>query len=148
VPCLAHLGEVQERLGDIRAAGGDVIAVTQSRPEVLAAHLRHEPRPFPTVCDPDRAIYRYFGLERGGWGMFFTPRALRSYVRLIASGWRPRAPKPGEDVFQRGGDFVLDANRRLIYAHRSTDPGDRPPAAVLVERIQAAAGLPSRIHRQ
>lgn len=138
--CLAHLGEVQERLAEIRAAGGELIAVSQSRPEALAWLLRAEPRPFPFVGDPQRVAYRAFGLERGGWGMFFRPRALGRYLGLMLRGWRMRRPGPGEDVRQLGGDFILDRNRRLVYTHRSIGPEDRPPVGDLIERFRALSG--------
>src|SRR5436309_2474464 len=117
--CLAHLGEVQGRLADIRAAGGELVAVTQARPPVLDAYLRRHPRPFPVVADPERAAYRAFGLERGGWLMFFRPRVLARYLSLMIRGWLPRPPLAGEDVRQLGGDFVLDGQHRLVFAHRS-----------------------------
>jgi peroxiredoxin len=141
LPCLAHLGEVQERRDEIRQVGGELVAVSQGRPEVVAAHPHHSPHPFPVVGDPTRAVYRYFGLERGGWGMFFTGRALRRYLTLIVRGWRPRAPAGGEDVRQLGGDFVLDRCRRLVYAYRSADPGDRPTAEILIGQVRTAADI-------
>src|SRR5207244_2352252 len=137
--CLAHLGEVQDRLDEIRAAGGELVTVSQGRPEVVAAQLRRSPRPFPVLSDPDRAAYQAFGLERGGWRMFFKPRALARYLGLMARGWRPRLPVGGEDVRQLGGDFVLDRDRRLVFAHRSADPADRPAAGVIVEHVRAAS---------
>jgi hypothetical protein len=133
---------VQTRLGDIRAAGGELVAVCQARPAALAAHLRHEPQPFPVVGDPEQAAYRAFGLERGGWGMFFTPRALAHYLRLIVRGGRLRPLVAGEDVRQLGGDFVVGRGRRLVYAYRSADPTDRPAAEVLIEQVRAAARNP------
>src|SRR5437763_3436606 len=138
--CLAHLGEVQDRLDAIRAAGGELVAVSQGRPEVVAAQLRHTPRPFPVLSDPGRAAYKAFGLERGGWAMFLKPRALVRYLGLMARGWRPRLPVGGEDVRQLGGDFVLDRNRRLVFAHRSADPADRPAAEVVVDQVRSAPG--------
>ena len=50
----------------------------------------------------------------------------------MLKGWMPRSNE-GEDVLQLGGDFVLSGDRRLIYAHRSADPIDRPAAETLVE---------------
>ena len=41
-----------------------------------------------------------------------------------------------EDVLQLGGDFILSSDRRLVYAHRSNDPADRPTARDLVKQIQ------------
>ncbi len=39
-------------------------------------------------------------------------------------------------MLQLGGDFVLSADRRMLYAHWSSDPADRPNAADLVDRIR------------
>ena len=106
--------------------------MTQSRPGAL----RSAPPPLPTVCDPGRAAYREFGLDRGRWSMFLRPGVLLRYLRLIAAGWRPRPGENGEDVLQLGGDFILSADRRLVYAHRSSDPADRPDAADLLEQMR------------
>lgn len=133
---------MRDRLDEVRAAGADVLVVTQSRPEALAGVSL----PLRTVCDPDRAAYRSFGLDRGRWAMFLRPRVLARYLGLMLRGWWPRGWEAGEDVLQLGGDFILDADRRVVFAHRSNDPADRPPMAELLDRIRKAvhppAGLP------
>ncbi|QJW94678.1 hypothetical protein FTUN_2200 [Frigoriglobus tundricola] len=124
--------QVRERLDEIQRAGADVLVITQSQPgAVSAASL-----PLPTVCDPDRAAYRYFGLDRGRWSMFLRWGVLARYLRLIFTGWRPHRGEAGEDMLQLGGDFILSADRHLLYAHRSNDPADRPSAADLVAQIR------------
>ena len=124
--------QVRDRLDEIRAAGVDVLVVTPSRPESVAAASL----PLPTICDPDRVAYRYFGLDRGRWSMFLRWGVLVRYLRLISGGWRPRRGAEGEDMLQLGGDFIVSADRHLLYAHRSNDPADRPAAADLINRIQ------------
>lgn len=123
---------VREHLDQIRQVGADVLVVTQSRPEAVSAASL----PLPTVCDPGRAAYRSFGLDRGRWSMFFRWGVLARYLRLILSGWQPHRGEAGEDMLQLGGDFILSADRRLLYAHRSNDPADRPAATDLVNQIQ------------
>lgn len=127
---------MRERLDDIRQAGADVLVVTQSRPEAVAAMTL----PLPAVCDPDRTAYRYFGLDRGKWSMFLRGGVLVRYLRLIVTGWRPHKGEAGEDMLQLGGDFILSADRRLVYAHRSNDPADCPTAGELVQQLQQLAG--------
>ena len=105
---------VRERLGEIRSAEADALVVTQSRPEAVSAASL----PLPTVCDPDRTAYRYFGLDGGRWSMFFRRKVLAHYLRLIFTGWRPRPGVAGEDMLKLGGDFVLSADRRLVCALR------------------------------
>lgn len=131
---------MQKRLSDIRAARGELVVVTQAKPAVLDAWLRKHPRPFPVVADPDRAAYRAFGLERGRWAMFLRPGTMLHYIGLMAHGWVARPPLNGEDVLQLGGDFVLDRAHRLVFAHRSADPADRPAPELLVEPVRALAG--------
>jgi len=133
--------QVRERLGEIRRAGADVLVVTQSRPEAVSAASL----PLPTVCDPDRAAYRYFGLDRGRWTMFFHWSVLSRYLGLIFTGWRPYRGEAGEDMLQLGGDFILSADRHLLYAHRSNDPADRPAAAELANQIQHLTRSPTGI---
>jgi peroxiredoxin len=130
---------VQGAWDKIRQAGGEALLVVQAAPKLLAAHLQRRPLPFPAVADPSRAAYRAFGLERTSWARMLRPGVVFGYLRLIFRGWRPRLPSGAEDVLQLGGDFVLDAEGRLRYAHRSADPMDRPGVDVLLGAIRAAA---------
>lgn len=74
--------------------------------------------------------------------MFFRGSVLIRYLRLIFTGWRPHGGEAGEDMLQLGGDFILSPDRRLLYAHRSNDPADRPTANELFNQIQQLARLP------
>jgi hypothetical protein len=134
---LEHLVQVQDRLDEFRAAGADVLVVTQSRPEAVGGVLL----PLPAVCDPERAAYRYFGLDRGRWSMFLQWRVLARYLRLIFNGWRPHLGEASEDMLQLGGDFLLSADRHLRYAHRSNDPADRPTASELLDQVRQQTPL-------
>jgi hypothetical protein len=43
-------------------------------------------------------------------------------------------------VLQLGGDFLLDRAGRLVFAHRSANPADRPTMAALLAAARKAAG--------
>jgi hypothetical protein len=47
-----------------------------------------------------------------------------------------------DDIYQSGGDFLLDREGNLLFAHRSQDPADRPAAAKLLEAIDSIARAP------
>lgn len=129
---MAHLVEVQDRISEIRLTGADVLVVTQSAPSSVPATLTT----LPIACDPGRLAYRAFGLERGRLSMFFRPHVLARYVRLIFSGWFPKSPESGEDLLQLGGDFIVSAAHKLVFAHRSRDPADRPTVGELIHQLQ------------
>ena len=124
----------------IRALGGEVLAVSFSPPARVAAYLARHPLPFPVVSDPDRWAYRAFALGRTSWLSFFRPAVLGRYLRLMFGGWMPWQAEQGTDLLQLGGDFVLDAGRHIILAHRSAEPTDRPAARQLLEAVRRAAG--------
>jgi hypothetical protein len=137
---------VQACLAQIRAAGAELIAITQSRPQDLSRHLEAEPRPFPFVCDPDRHTFRTFGLERGTHAMLLKPRVIGHYLRRLFGGWRVRPVAKGEDVLQLGGDVVLDRDHRIVFLHRSRTPPDRPDPETLI-RPSAQKPIAERMPR-
>jgi peroxiredoxin len=127
---------------ELRALGGEAVAVSFTPPGRVAAYLQTHPLPFPAVSDPERAAYRALSLGRTSWASFLRLNVLARYLKLMFRGWRPEAPAKGEDVLQLGGDFVIDAAGRLAYAYRSRTATDRPPAQALLEAVQAARSSP------
>lgn len=79
--------------------------------------------PFQLLLDPERTVYRRYGLERSmrrSWNL----RTIWRYVQLLASGRRWRGIQG--DSAQLGGDFVIGADGLVRLAYRSHDPADRP----------------------
>jgi hypothetical protein len=128
----------------IRDLGGEVLVVSFSAPARVAAYVKRYPLPFPVVSDPERQAYRAFGLDRTSWRRLLGPAVLARYLKLMVRGWMPWQKEKGADVLQLGGDFVLDAQRRLLYAHPSTVPTDRPAAGELLEVVRAAVQADAR----
>ena len=105
--------------------GDAVIAVvTFADLSRLARYREHLELPFPVLADPDRAVYRAFGLGKGTWRQVYGWTTLRRYAELLAKGRRVRGPT--EDTLQLGGDFVVDRAGRLTYGFWGDAPADRP----------------------
>ncbi len=105
-------------------------------PARVAAYLQKHPQPFAVVSDPARAAYHAFALERAAVRSLFRAGVLVRFVKLIFRGWMPKKPGQGDDVLQLGGDFVLDADGAVRYAHPSAEPTDRPSGVELVRAIK------------
>jgi alkyl-hydroperoxide reductase/thiol specific antioxidant family protein len=92
--------------------------------------------PYPVLVDVDRSAYSGWGLERGSvaavWG---DPRAWLRSAAAVLGGARP--VRPGRDTLQLGGDFVVDAAGRVVYA-RPQRRDDRPPVSTLVHMVTLA----------
>jgi hypothetical protein len=71
-------------------------------------------------------------------GGFLRPGVIWHYLKLIFRGWMPKGPDQGADVWQLGGDFVIAADGRLVYAHPSKNAADRPSNEELLQALRSA----------
>lgn len=113
--CLVHMGSEAEAGALFRDYGlGDV----------------------PRIGDPDRALYRAFGLNRGRLRQLFSPEVLRRGVeatvhghgigRLVGDGFQ----MPGVFLIHRGG---------ILEAYRHESASDRPDYAALAQACESRA---------
>jgi len=126
---------VQGRYEEIKGLGAEVLAVSFEPAGRLPRYRERHGWAFPVVADPSRTAYKAFGLGSAGWTRLLKPRVVGRYLGLMHQRYHARLP--GDDVHQLGGDFVVDDGRRLVYAYRSADPADRPPASALVSALAA-----------
>jgi hypothetical protein len=128
--------EQQERIDAVSAR---VILVAYDEPSLLAAKILRGLRlPGVLLLDRGREVYRRWGLGRTTLrASVLSPSLTWRYVTLLARGERFLGFAP--DMFQLGGDFVLDRAGRVVFAHRMRDNGDRAPVADLLRALESAA---------
>ena len=121
---------------EFRKLGIDVAAVSMSKPSGLALYLAHNSMPIPIFADPERRAYAAFELGRNTWGQIIRPGVIWRYLQHVVRGAKIRRVPEGEDALQTGGDFLIDANRKLLWANRSDDPTDRPSVDQLLRAVR------------
>ena len=89
---------------------------------------------WPCLVDEPRDVYRAYDLGRLPWWRTFSLASVWGYVKFWRGG--RRTGRPRSDIYQAGGDFVVDPAGRLALVHPGRDPHDRPA----VEEILAAIG--------
>lgn len=104
---------------------------------MLARYQELHRWPFTILADPRRSAYRAFELKRLSWFRIFSPATLKLYVKLFRDGMKPQS-YGRQDIYQSGGDFLLDREGRILFAHRSRDPADRPSVERLLREIDRA----------
>ncbi|MBW8486176.1 peroxiredoxin-like family protein [Actinomadura parmotrematis] len=122
--CNLHLRSVAARHAEIEAAGVREVVVFHAPADELRPHV--EDLPFAAIPDPDRALYREFGVESSPRALL-DPRVWGTIVRSVAAGLRRGDRKPA--ARPHGGRLGL--------------PGDvliAPDGAVLAAKIGAHAG--------
>jgi len=121
---------------------GVVISVVSfAEPPRLVRYQEHHRWPFTMLADPERRAYQAFALKRLSWFQVFSPAALKLYWKLLRGGMKPEHYE-GDDIYQSGGDFLIDRNGNILFAHRSQDPADRPSVLNLLQAIDSVLGKP------
>lgn len=125
---------MRDRIDDLE--GATVVVVSFAEPRELSAHRDRLELPFMLLADPERRLYRAFGLGRGRLHEIWSLRTLVAYWRLLRRGKRPS--RPTQDTRQLGGDFVIDRAGRLAAAFTPRTPADRPAIRELAEAVRGA----------
>jgi peroxiredoxin len=125
------LGEAHE---DIRAAGGDVVAIFQYRADPTFHFCRKRKVPFDCLGDPEREGYHAVGLERGSAKEYVGPQLAKGFLRAARHGAFPG--RPVGDVAQRPGTFVVATDGTVAYAHYHKDSSDNPDTEELLEVVR------------
>lgn len=135
MPCEAHASAVSARQNELWAAT-DVVLITFGDPDRLAEYDKRTDYQFPILRDPDRSVYRSFGLGRGSVARIWGLKAARRYLALFLSEGRRPKRGPTDDTLQLGGDFVVGPDGTLVYTFWGEGPDDRPSVDELIAAAQ------------
>ena len=107
--CNLHLRSIVTRHDEIRSHGIREVVVFHSTAKELAKHEAE--MPFPLIPDPERALYRQLGVERGPSSLL-SGGALRAAMAGEAAAIRKRSTTRGVlgPVKPTGGRFGLPAD--------------------------------------
>ena len=137
--CRAHLGDIRDQYQSFKDINATVVAITFSSP-VEALKLSQELKlPFPLVSDSEKEAYKIFELGAARLKDFLSPKVLWKFMGRILTGWLPSLGYSKEDLFQLGGDFLVDAKGEVVYVFKSLSPADRPTIQFLLDQLQKAA---------
>ncbi|MBI2609088.1 MAG: AhpC/TSA family protein [Deltaproteobacteria bacterium] len=122
---------MQKNKDQFEACGVDIIIVSFSEGLKLQEYIEYYKWIFPIYSDAERKIYKLFGLGRARKTQIFTFGVIWKYLKLIAQG--KKLKKTNEDVYQLGGDFMIDGKGILQYCFESENPDDRPSIEELLK---------------
>jgi peroxiredoxin len=116
--CNLHLRSIVARHDEIRSHGIREVVVFHSTAKELAKHEAE--MPFPLIPDPERALYRRLGVERGA-GSLLSGRALRAAMAGETAAFGKHSTKAGVlgpvkptgGRFGRPADFLIAPDGRI-----------------------------------
>ena len=126
---------MQQAAEQIRQLPLDVMAVTFQSGDVVDQYVQRTGWPWPFIVDPDRELYTAYAMHRGSLWAIWGPRSWWGFLKLILKG-RP-LERPSGDVYQLGGDVLVDPSGGLRLHHVTRIPVDRPEVESILEIIRA-----------
>ncbi len=124
------MAQLCQQQGQLKQLNVEVLLVSFSDdPELAKLWLETTCPSFCLLLDPQRTVYRTYGLERS-WLRSWNLKTLWRYIQLLSAGRKWRGIQG--DSTQLAGDFIVDPKGILRLAYRSHDPTDRPPVADLL----------------
>ncbi|MEZ4590568.1 MAG: AhpC/TSA family protein [Chloroflexota bacterium] len=133
MPCRDHVAQVVARKAQFDAANVQIVTLSFGTEYWSKVWLQETNSPFPFLVDQELHAYHAYGLKSSvvrAW----SPRNLLYYAKAKMQG-RETLGNRG-DTHQLGGDFVVGGNGRLLLAHPSRDPVDRPSLDQLLQIVQ------------
>ena len=123
---------------EIRAAGGDVVAIFQYRAEPTRHFCRQRGVPFDCLGDPEREGYDTVGLEHGKPLDLIGPKSAVGWLKAAAHG-NFAGGAQGGDVTQMPGTFVVAPDGTVAFAHYNRDTADNPSNKAVLAAVRKAA---------
>jgi peroxiredoxin len=143
IACQAHLNNLKNRYAEFQNRQCEIIAVSMSLPKSLKVYGQRVTWPFPIYGDPEKQAYRALDLNPGSLWRILKPLSMLNYLQLMLRGWLIRPPYEGESITQMGGNFTIDPQGNILFAHRCADPADRPSLRRILASLPATS--PSRV---
>ncbi|KAJ8396202.1 hypothetical protein AAFF_G00020690 [Aldrovandia affinis] len=136
-----HLTELETNQGLLNAQSVRVLVVLFGSQEGAMYWLQDTGCKYDMLLDPQKKIYTAFGLGRSCAKVFRFNNMLEfAEYKVLNRDFSQTPPNLFGDIYQLGGDFVLDQGGKVIYSHPSQSPRDRPTVTEILAAI--AEGSP------
>ena len=128
---------MRQREAEIDALGAKVAVVTFENDFFVRAYVRETNLPWPILIDASRQLYGAYGMERGRLSEIVGLRSWAIYAKLLLKGRRLR--RSTGDVFQLGGDVLVDPQGVVRLHHVGRGPADRPEVDAILDVVRSGS---------
>lgn len=125
--CRLHVKDLEKNQRSMDAHSIEVVVISFGCQKGASHWLQETGCQYDMLLDPDRKMYAAFGLG-ASLRQVLNFNNMLLYAEYVMDNMEfPRGlPSIQEDMFQLGGDFVLDEQGRVLFSHRCQSPIDRP----------------------
>lgn len=136
--CRRHLKELHKNQKLLQSQDVRVVVVSFGCRDGAAHWIKETGCAYDMLLDPQRQLYVAFSLGSSLWKVL-NFRNMLVYGEHVAQDLEfPKAlPSIQDDMFQLGGDFVLDEHGTVLFSHSCQSPIDRPSVYRILSGINS-----------
>ena len=137
--CNLHMHRFIKDYPAVQALGLTTVVLYHS-PAAKLEETNIDLPPFALVPDPEKRIFRSYGVEKGLAGMF-SPTVMRDYYRALKAGFPPGMFTQDGGITGNPADFIIDAEGRIVFAHYGRHYADSLDAEQVVQAMRQQAPI-------
>jgi len=138
--CQMDIIKLLKEKDKLKEKGVEVIIFIQSPEEVVKEYLKDFPDfPFRLVPDPEKKVYKIFGVESGSFFDIISPTALLRTLKdspTLAKKYKFVKGGIKGDKYLRPAFFVVD-NGIVIWSYKSKNVADSPDISEMLSKVGA-----------
>jgi peroxiredoxin len=124
---------LRDHAADFAGRNVKIIVITFESGYFARRYVEETSLTWPLLVDDNRETYRNYGLLSASFWDIWGPRTWWVYFREIVKGGKIR--KSEGDIFQRGGDVLVDPKGIVRLHHIGRGPADRPTVEMILKTI-------------
>ena len=110
-----------------------IVVVTFENDFFARSYVEDTSLPWDILVDETRETYKGYGMFAASFWDIWGPATWRAYAKELLHG--QRLQKSSGDIFQRGGDVLIDPSGIVRLHHVGSGPSDRPSVKMILQRI-------------
>lgn len=134
--CNLRVHELAENHDSLKERGLNMLAFFQSPEESIRRYVGRQDPPFRIVADPDRKVYRMYGVEPSWAGFLKGSLRVSSMIAAAGKGFLPG--KMEGDKAMIPADFLIGPDLTVERAYYGADIGDHMPMQDIVAWLSSS----------
>lgn len=124
---------MRDRETDFESLGVKIVVVTFANDFMARSYVEDTRLAWPLLVDQNRGVYGNYSMLSASFWDIWGPKTWLVYARELLKG--NRLVKSEEDIYQRGGDVLIDPQGIVRLHHIGTGPADRPLPEAIIRTI-------------
>jgi hypothetical protein len=114
--------------------GVSILVLTFESKDLAETYRQGSTPPWPLLNDEQRYLYNWYNMYRSGFWDIWGPRTWWAYVKELLKGNIPTSTTG--DIYQRGGDVLINAKGIVQLHYVGAGPADRPSVESILRIVR------------